>query len=79
MRENGTKDKKVQRRKSSNNSKARGSSPKEILGRKGFLSKGTNPGEMLGQNPKEHVSTTTKWGITPKIAPSPKPKMGTLR
>jgi len=34
---------------------------------------------MLGKNPKEHVSIATKWGIIPKIAPSPKPGMGVLK
>jgi hypothetical protein len=34
---------------------------------------------MLVGNPKEHVSTTTKWGITPKIAPNPNQRMEVLR
>ncbi len=78
MTENGTEGKKAQR-KGLNHSKARGSSPREILRRKGFFSKRTNPKEMLGWNPREHVSTATKWGIIPKIAPSPKRGMGALR
>jgi hypothetical protein len=56
-----------------------GFKPKGNFVKKGLLLKGANPREMLGQNLKEHVSTTMKWGITPKIAPSPKPGMGVLR
>jgi len=79
MRENGTEGKKAQERKSLNNSKARGSSPREILWRKGFPSKGVNPKEMLVGSLREHVSTVMKWGITIKIIPSPKRGMQALR
>jgi hypothetical protein len=40
------------------------------LWRRGFLSKGVNPREILGWSPKERASIIMKWGITPKIAPS---------
>jgi hypothetical protein len=42
------------------------------LWRRGLLSKGAKPREILEQNPKAHVSIATRWGITPKIVPSPK-------
>jgi len=79
MRENGTEGKGTQGRKSLNNSKAWGSSPKEILWRKGLPSKGANPREMLVGSVREHASIATKWGITPKIVPSPKWEMEVLR
>jgi hypothetical protein len=47
--------------------------------KKGLLSKGANPREILEQNPKEHVSIAMKWGTTPKIVPSPNWGMGALR
>jgi hypothetical protein len=34
---------------------------------------------MLVGNPKEHVSITMNWGITPKIAPNPIKGMGVVR
>jgi hypothetical protein len=70
VNENGIEGKKAQW-KGLNHSKAWGSSPREISWRKGLFSKWTNPKELLGWNPREHVSIVTKWGITPKIAPSP--------
>jgi len=79
MRENGTGGKEAQRRISLNNSKARGSNQKEVLWRKGLLQKGANPKEILEQNPRERVSIATKWGITPKIVPSPNRVLGALR
>jgi len=42
-------------------------------------SKGANSKETLVGSLKEYVSTTTKWGITPKIVPSPKRGMEALR
>ncbi len=78
-RGNGTEGKTTQERKSLNNSKARGSNPKEILWRKGLLSNRANKREMLVENPKEHASTVMKWGIIPKIAPNPNRGMGALR
>ncbi len=78
MRENGFEGKGAQGRKSLNNSKAQGSSPREILWRKGLFSKGANPREML-VGLREHASIATKWGITPKIVPSPKQGMEALR
>jgi len=71
MRENGTEGKEAHGRKSLNRSKVRGSSPREILQRKGPPSKGANPREMLVGSLREHVSTPTKWGINPKIIPRP--------
>jgi hypothetical protein len=65
--------------KSPNNSKARVLNPKEILSRKGLLSKGANPKEMLVGNPKECVSIVMKWGIIPRIAPNPNRGVGLLR
>ncbi len=79
MKVNGTRGKEAQERKNLNNSEARGSSPREILWRKGFPSKGTNLREMLLGSLKEHASTATKGGITPKIVPSPKWGMEALR
>jgi hypothetical protein len=79
MKGNGTEDKEGQRRKNLNNSKVRVSNPKEILSRKGLLSKGANPRGMLVGNSKERVSIAMKWGITPRIAPNPNRGMGLLR
>jgi hypothetical protein len=79
MKGNGSEDKEAQGKKSSNTSKARGSSPREILSRRGLLSKGANPRGMLVGNPKERVSIAMKWGITPRIAPNPNQGMGLLR
>jgi len=79
MKGNGIEAKKPQRGKSPNNSKARVLNPREILSRKGLLSKGANPREMLVGNPKECVSIVMKWGITPRIAPNPNQGVGLLR
>jgi hypothetical protein len=79
MRGNGTEGKTAQERKSPNNSKAHGLNPKEILWRKGLFSKRANQREMLMGSPKEHASTAMKWGIIPKIVPSPNRGMGALR
>ncbi len=79
MRGNGTRGKVAQPRISPNHSKARGSNQKGVLWRRGFLSKGANPREILEQNPREHVSIATKWGTTPKIVPSPNQGVGALR
>jgi hypothetical protein len=79
MRENGTEGKKAQKRRSPNSSKARSSNPKGISWRRGLFSKRANPREMLGWSPREHASTAMKWGITPKIVPSPKRGLGALR
>jgi hypothetical protein len=51
----------------------------EILSRKGLLSKGANPREMLVENPKERVSIVMKWGIIPRIALNPNRGVGLLR
>jgi hypothetical protein len=67
------------RGKSPNNSKAQVLNRREILSRKGLLSKGANPREMLVGNPKECVSIVMKWGITPRIAPNPNRGVGFLR
>jgi hypothetical protein len=48
MRGNGTEGKKAQERISQSNCKVWGSNPKEILQRKGLLSKQANPREILG-------------------------------
>jgi len=79
MKGNGTKAKTPPRGKSPNNSKARVLNPKEILSRRGLLSKGANPKGMLVRNLKECVSIAMKWGITPRIAPNPNWGMGLLR
>jgi hypothetical protein len=55
MKGNGTKAKIPQRGKNPNNSKARVLNPREILSRRGLLSKGANLKEMLVGNPKECV------------------------
>jgi hypothetical protein len=49
------------------------------LWKKGLPSKGANPRETLVGSLREHASTTTKWGITPKIIPSPKRGMKALK
>ncbi len=79
IRVNGTEDKEARGRKNLNTSKAQGSSPREILWRKGLLSKGANPREMLVGSLREHVSIATKWGITAKIVPCPRQGMEALR
>jgi len=79
MKGNGIEAKTPQRGKNPNNSKARVLNPREILSRKGLLSKGANPREMLVGNPKERVSIVMKWGITPRIAPNPNRGAGLLR
>jgi len=56
-----------------------GFKPKGNFVKKGGPFKRSQPKGDVGQNPKEHVSTPMKWGITPKIAPSPKSGMGALR
>jgi hypothetical protein len=53
--------------------------PKGNFVKKGLLSKRANPREMSMGNPKEHASIITKWGIIPKIAPSPKQGAGVLK
>jgi len=58
MKGNGIEAKTPQRGKNPNNSKARVLNPREILLRRGLLSKGANPREMLMGNPKERVSIT---------------------
>jgi hypothetical protein len=79
MKGNGVEGKIPPKGKGPNNFKARVSNPKEVSLRKGFLSKGANPKEMLVGSLKEHVLIAMKWGITPKIAPNPNQKMGVLR
>ncbi len=79
MKGNGTEGKTPQKGKSPNDSKARVSNPKEISLKRGLLSKRANPRGMPMGNPKERVSITMKWGITPKIAPNPNLGMGVLR
>ncbi len=49
---------------------------KKILSRRGLLLKRTNLRGMLVGNPKERVSITMKWGITPKVAPNLNRGMG---
>jgi hypothetical protein len=79
MKGNGTEAKTPPRGKSPNNSKARVSNPKEILSKRGLLSKGSNPKGMLVGNPRERLSIIMKWGITRRIAPNPNRGMGLLR
>jgi hypothetical protein len=79
MKGNGTKGKTLWKGESPNSSKARGSSSKETLLRKGLLLNRANPKGMLVGSPREHASTITKWGITPNFAPSPNRGMGALR
>jgi hypothetical protein len=56
MKGNGTEGKTFQRGKNPNNSKVQGSSPKEILLRKGLILKQANLRGMLVGSPKEHAS-----------------------
>jgi hypothetical protein len=79
MRGNGTGGKVAQPRISPNNFKARGPNQKEVLRRRGLLSKGAKTRKILGKNPRVHVSIAMRWGITPKIVPSPKWGLGALR
>jgi len=79
MMENGIVGKEAQQRINPNNSKAWGLNPRGTLWRRGLLSKGANPRETLGWNPKQRASIVTRWGITPRIIPSPKWGMGVLR
>jgi hypothetical protein len=79
MKGNGTEVNTPPRGKNPNNSKAQVSNPKEILSRRGLLSKGANPRGMLVENPKERVSTVMKWGIIPSIAPNPNRGIGLPR
>jgi len=65
--------------KAPNNSKARVLNPREILSRKGLLSKGANPREMLVGNLREYASIVMKRAITPRIAPNPNRGMGLLK
>jgi hypothetical protein len=79
MKGNGIKGKIPQRGKNPNNSKARVSNSKETLSRRGLLLQRANQRGMLVGSPKDHASIAMKWGITPKIAPSPNRGMGVLR
>ncbi len=79
MKGNGIEAKTPQRGRSLNNSKARVLNPREILSRRGLLSKRANPREMLVGDPREYASIVMKWGITPRIAPNPNRGMGLLR
>ncbi len=56
-----------------------GFKPKCNFVKKGFLWKRTNPKGMLPGSPKETVSITMKWDITPKIDPNPNQAMGVLK
>jgi hypothetical protein len=47
-----------------------GFKPKGDFVKKGLLSKGANPREMLVGNLREHVSIVMKWAIIPRIAPN---------
>jgi hypothetical protein len=78
MKGNGTKGKTPQKGRSPNNSKARILNSKEILSRRGLLLKQSNLRGAMG-SPKEHVSITMKWDITPKIAPNSNRGMGVLK
>jgi len=64
MKGNGIEAKTPPKGKNLNNSKARVSNLKEILSKRGLLSKGANPRGMLVGNPKERVSIIMKWAIT---------------
>ncbi len=55
-----------------------GFKPKGDFVKKRAPFKGSHPREMLVGSLREHASTTTKWGITPKIVPSPKRGMEAL-
>jgi hypothetical protein len=79
LKGNGTEAKTPRRGKSPNNSKVQVLNLKEILSRRGLLSKRTNPRGMLVGNPKERVSIAMKWGIILKIAPNPNRGMWVLR
>ncbi len=79
MKGNGTDAKKPLKGKNPNNSKARVLNPREISSRRGLLSKGANPREMLTGNPKERVSIVMKWGVIPRIAPNPNRGVTLLR
>ncbi len=79
MRGNGTGGKVAQPRISPNTFKARGPNQKGALGEKGLLPKGANQREILEPSPRGHASIATKWGTTPKIAPSPNRVLGALR
>jgi hypothetical protein len=79
MKESGAEAKIPQRGRSPNHSKARVLNPREILSRRGSLSKGANPREMLVGNPKECVSIAMKRGTIPKIVPNPNRGVGLLR
>jgi hypothetical protein len=79
LKGNGTEAKTPQRGRNLNNSKARVLNPREILSRRGLLSKRANPREMLVGDPREYASIVMKWGITPRIAPNPNRGMGLLR
>jgi hypothetical protein len=52
---------------------------RELCEKKGLLPKGANQREILEQSIRGHASIATKWGTTPKIAPSPNPVLGALR
>jgi len=56
-----------------------GFKPKGDFVKKGLLSKGANPREMLVGNLGEHVSIVMKWAIIPRIAPNSNWGMGLLR
>jgi hypothetical protein len=79
MKGNGTEAKTLQRGKSPNHSKARVLNPREILSRKGLLSKGANSREILMGNQKEYASIVMKQGIIQRIVPNPNRGMGLLR
>jgi hypothetical protein len=79
MKGNGVEAKTPQRGKNLNHSKAQVLNPREILSRRGLLSKGANPREMLVGNPKECASIAMKWGTTRKNVPNPNRGVGLLR
>jgi hypothetical protein len=79
MKGNGTEAKTPSRGKSPNNSKAWVLNPREILSKRGLLSKGANPRGILVGNPKERVSIVMKWDITPWIARNPNRGLGLLK
>jgi hypothetical protein len=79
MKGNGAEAKTPQRGKNLNHSKAQVLNLREILSRKGLLSKGANLREMLVGNPKGCVSIAMKWGTTPRIVPNPNRGVGLLR
>jgi hypothetical protein len=53
--------------------------PKGSFVKRGAPSKGSQPKGDFGQSLTGHASIATKWGTTPKIAPSPNPVLGALR